>query len=184
MDTRFNFTLSTGQDAWLRRKAFEQRVSKADIVRGLIDRAMNENFSTDGINPLPGLRNDFVERWVSPAMMLLIRPRAPKPDELALFHQHATDAGFRPGPAVLWGKEHFPGYYYRPISQLKQRDWKAVAWFEREAQQRNEMGGLEELANVVHTIESDNYTAELNTGREWNMTIYRNGVEIDTLTLP
>ncbi len=40
MNTRFNFTLSTDQDEWLRRKAFEQRASKADIVRGLIDRAM------------------------------------------------------------------------------------------------------------------------------------------------
>lgn len=40
MNTRFNFALSEAQDDWLRRKAFEQRVSKADIVRGLIDRAM------------------------------------------------------------------------------------------------------------------------------------------------
>lgn len=43
MNTRFNFTLSTDQDEWLRQQAFEQRVSKADIVRGLIDRAMKED---------------------------------------------------------------------------------------------------------------------------------------------
>ena len=40
MNTRFNFTLSTDQDEWLRQQAFEQRASKADIVRGLLDRAM------------------------------------------------------------------------------------------------------------------------------------------------
>jgi len=43
MNTRFNFSLSTIQDEWVRRRAFEQRVSKADIVRGLIDRAMKED---------------------------------------------------------------------------------------------------------------------------------------------
>lgn len=37
---RFNFALTPAQDEWIRQQAFEQRVSKADIVRGLIDRAM------------------------------------------------------------------------------------------------------------------------------------------------
>ncbi len=42
MNTRFNFSLSTIQDEWVRRRAFEQRASKADIVRGLLDRALGQ----------------------------------------------------------------------------------------------------------------------------------------------
>lgn len=43
---RFNFALSLAQDAWVRRRAFEAGVSKATIMRGLIDRAMEESVMT------------------------------------------------------------------------------------------------------------------------------------------
>ncbi len=39
---RFNFALTPAQDEWIRQQAFEQRASKADIVRGLLDRALGQ----------------------------------------------------------------------------------------------------------------------------------------------
>lgn len=143
---------------------------------GLIGPAMLEN-------PLRGLRDDFVERWTA-AGMLRVRPIAPKPDELALFHQVALDAGFRPGPEVLWGDERFPSYYSRPLDEQGQRDWKAVAWFQREARKCNEMGELDKLAQFLLDIDDDIYQVQLDTGRNWCMTIYRDGESVETVTLP
>jgi hypothetical protein len=143
---------------------------------GLIGPAMLEN-------PLRGLRDDFVERWEHDGM-LRVRPIAPKPDELALFHSVAIDAGFRPGPERVWGNERFPSYYYRPLDEQVQRDWEAVAWFQREARKCNEMGELDKLAQFLLDIDDDIYQAQLDTGRNWCMTIYRDEEEVETVTLP
>jgi len=140
-------------------------------------------YTTNGVNPLPGLRNDFVER-AEVNGMIHIRPVSPKPDQLALFHKHATDAGFRPGPETTWSNEKFPKYYYRPLDAQSQRDWDAIAWFQAEAEKRSYMGQLERLATVEYRIEHDIYTVHLDLSPNWCMILFRNGLEIESVVLP
>lgn len=133
-------------------------------------------------NPLPTLRDDFIERKIVGGE-LRIRPVAPKPDELALFNTAALEAGFRPGPEVLWGDETFPKYYRMPTDPQKQQDWQAVAYFKRQARMREHMGDLEDIADLTHKIGENLYRASVDSGPNWNMTIYRDGVEIETIQL-
>jgi len=147
-------------------------------------------------NPLSTLRDDFVERWTA-AGMLRVRPIAPKPDELALFHQAALDAGFRPGPEVLWGDERFPSYYSRPLDEQGQRDWKAVDHFRKLARFGEETGNYSGITEARYRAGDDLYRAHVHTIPDgpWAMTIYRHspdvdgkpcleGIDIDTITLP
>lgn len=81
-------------------------------------------------NPLPEFQDSFVDRKIV-GDMLVIKPVLPKPDELAAFYAAAINAGFREEKEVLWGLNWAPAFYYRPVSEEQQRDWRATEIFKR-----------------------------------------------------
>jgi hypothetical protein len=113
-------------------------------------------------NPLPQFQDSFVDRKIV-GDMLVIKPILPKPYELAAFYQAARDAGFREGRETCWGLSRAPAFYYRPISEERQKDWKAVKEFKRTARFCDETGEdvREKFRGLTCDIEGTCYKADV-----------------------
>lgn len=58
---RFNFALTPAQDEWIRRQAFDAKVSKAVVVRDLIDRARTRDYWSPRIAADAAAKRDIIE---------------------------------------------------------------------------------------------------------------------------
>ncbi len=113
-------------------------------------------------NPLPQFQDSFVDRKIV-GDMLVIKPVLPKPDELSGFYKAAKDAGFRDGNEIHWGPMRAPAFCYRPVSEERQRDWKAVEAFQRAARSYDQTGEdvCEKLENSICSIDNIKYRADV-----------------------